>query len=350
MADEPSQQLDDSSDQSPAPEVLTPREEDSADNAEGEATKPKTKSKRRKQSLRSKYHLSHKATFIGLAVVVVILAINAFLITFVIRGQSDDDPSSVAGDQVTINQEALERLGVNRASVDDLGAELVVGPNARFEKEVEIAGNVSVGGELVLNDRLSASDASFSTLQAGDTSIEQLNVNGDGTLTNMNIRQDMTVAGTTRLQGPTTLDGLLTVENSVNVAGNLTVGGSLTVNNFHASTLRVDSTLTVGGHFITVGSPPSVSSGPAAGSNGTVSISGNDIAGTVGFNAGTGAGNGIVARVTFNQSFSSTPHVVVTPIGDVGDFHIFRNSDGFSIAVGNSVPPGGYAFDYHVLQ
>ena len=351
MADEPSKKPNDAnqSDGDPRPEVLKPREhniaEETADIDNDQSDKKK--SKKRKPSLRSRYHLSHKATFIGLAVVIAILAINAAIIILVIDEPFGEDDTS---DQVTVNQEALEGLGVNRTTTRDLGAELTIGPNTSFEQDVQIAGALNLGGELVLNERLSATEISASTLQAGDTTLEQLNVSGDGTLSNISVREDITVVGTSRLQGPVTIDQLLTVNNNVNVAGNLTVGGTLSVNTFRTNNLAVSGTTTLGGHVLTRGSEPSVSAGPAAGSNGTVSISGNDTSGTVGFNAGVGAGNGIVANITFNESYSNVPTVVITPVGNVGDFYISRTASGFSIGVGNSVSPGGYAFSYIVME
>lgn len=342
--------------ENPEPEVLKPREQDASDEAEaavqGAASEGKSKKdkkdKKRKLPLRSRYHLSHKATFIGLAVVVAILAINAGIIIFVIDGGSSegDEPS----DQVTVSEEALEGLGVNRTATEDVGAELTIGPATSFERGVEVAGDLNVGGELVMNENLSAIEISTDTLQAANATLEELNINGDATTTNFNVRDDMVVAGNTQLQGPVTINQLLTVENDVNIANDLTVGGTLTVSTFRSSNLTVDGTVTLGSRIVTRGSAPSVSPGPAAGSNGTVSISGNDMSGTVGFNAGTGAGGGTVAQVSFANSYSSTPTVVVTPVGDVGSFYISRNQNGFNISVGGSVDPGGYAFDYMVMQ
>jgi hypothetical protein len=143
---------------------------------------------------------------------------------------------------------------------------------------------------------------------------------------------------------------MLTVNNNANFAGNLSVGGSLSAGSFNTGKLIVANSLTVGGHLVTRGSAPSVSRGSAVGSNGTVSISGNDLSGTVAVNAGVGAGGGIVARVTFNRQYDYTPHVVVTPVGPgAHDFYVNRDSTGFSIGVG-SLSTGGHAFDYIVTQ
>lgn len=87
------------------------------------------------------------------------------------------------------------------------------------------------------------------------------------------------------------------------------------------------------------------------GSNGTAAISGNDTSGTVSVNTGVGAGNGLLATVTFTTKYADTPHVVVTPVGrSVPGMYINRTSAGFTISVDGAMPPGGYAFDYIVVQ
>lgn len=296
------------------------------------------------------YRPSHKATFIGLAVVVLILAANVGVITFIMRGQSTTGVATTQ-DAVTLNPATLNSLGVSHNTIGNNGAELVVNPNSQFNGTVTVGGDVSVAGQLKLNGKFSASDASFTNLQAGNTSLQQLNVNGDGTATNLNLRKDLTVLGLTRLQGPVTLAQLLTVNNNVNVAGNLAVGGTLSARGFHASSLASDSTLIVGGHVITNGVAPGVGPGTALGSNGTISISGNDASGTVAANIGVGGGNGIIAYVSFRSQYGSTPHVVVTGVGrGMSGLYVNRSASGFSIGVDGAVPPGGYAIDYIVMQ
>jgi hypothetical protein len=282
--------------------------------------------------------------------VVAILVINAGIITFVVRGQGDSDTNAVQG-EVSISPGVLNTLGVSRNTVGSAGTELVVNPNSRFNGKVVIGSDMSIGGELKLNSKFSAADASLTKLQAGDTSLQQLNVNGDGTVSTLNLRKDLNVVGSTRLQGPVTVSQLLTVNNNLNVSGSLAVGGTLSARGFQASSLVSDTTLTIGGHVITRGNAPGVGPGNALGNNGTVSISGNDAAGTVAANIGTGAGAGIIANVAFRQQYSSTPHVVVTGVGaGIGSVYVNRTIGGFSIGVNGPIAPGGYAFDYIVMQ
>lgn len=333
----------DKSNEPPAPEVLRPQSDNNSDNVHKStpiANAPKV-------ALRPRhgiYRPSHKATFIGLAVVIAILAINAGVIVFLMNTQGKSNSEvSIAG--VKISPEVLDTLGVSRNTVGSTGAELVVNPNAKFSGNLTVGGSVSIAGQLKLNSKLSASEASLTKLEAGDVALNQLNVSGDAAVTNLNLRKDMAVVGSTRLQGPVSIDQLLTVNNSVNISGNLAVGGQLSIGAFQINTL------TVSGHIVTRGTAPDVANGSATGSNGTVSISGNDTSGTVATNVGTGGGNGILAYVTFINQYGNIPHVVVTAIGrGAGSVYVNRSSSGFSIGVSGALSPGGYAFDYIIMQ
>ncbi len=340
----------------PAPEALKPLADESDDaSAPPTDAAPASSAAAAPQPLknirRATYRPSHKGTFIGLAVVVLILAINAGVIFFVIKGKANTGSSVASQGQVTISQGALDKLGVNRAAVGSSGIELSVNPDARFKGQVQVGGDVSIAGQLKLNSKFSATDASLAKLEAGDTSLNQLNVNGDATVSALNLRKDLTVTGTTRLQGVVTVAQLLTVNNNLNVSGSLAVGGTLSVRSFQASSLVSDTTITIGGHVITRGVAPGIGPGNALGNNGTVSISGNDASGTVAANIGTGAGSGIIANIAFHAQYSNIPHVVISPVGaGIGSTYVTRTASGFSIGVNGSLAPGGYAFDYIVQQ
>ena len=290
------------------------------------------------------YRPSHKATFIGLGVIGLILAVNAIIITLVLRGQTSSQDAAVKNG-VTLSNTTLNQLGVSRNPIGNAETELIVGPNSKFNGKVQIGSDLTVAGQLILNSTLKASDASLTNLQAGDTQLQSLNVNGDGTVTNLNLRKDLQVAGATRLQGSLTVDQLTTINNDMNIAGNLAIGGTLSVRNFQVANL------TLAGHLISSGSAPAVVAGGAVGNNGTVSISGNDTSGTISVNTGTGAGNGLLASVTFATKYDSTPHIVISPIGHaVPGLYINRTSAGFTVSVEGAMNPAGYAFDYIIAQ
>lgn len=297
---------------------------------------------------RGSYRPSSRATFIGLTVVGLIVAINIGVIMFVMRTQ--DTPTQVNKDTVTLSAETLSKLGMTKTVVNNEGTELVVGPNSKFNGTVTIASDVSIAGTLNLNNTLEAADARLNKLQAQTVQLDQLNVNSDGTMSTLNLRKDLNVAGNTKLQGTVTIAQLLTVSNNVNIVGSVAIGGTLSVRNFQASSLTSDTTLTIGGHIISRGTAPTVSTGPGVGSNGTASIGGSDAAGTIAVNTGVGATGGLLALVTFNRAYAQTPHVIVTPVGNYVNVYINRTANGFSIFSSGALAPAGYAFDYVVMQ
>jgi len=342
MGKESSSETKNKSTEPPAPEVLKPQS-DSA------STEPKPLSvtgnlKKITQPRHGVYRPSHKATFIGLAVIIAILVVNAGVIYFFMNIQGKNN-SEVSIGGIKISPAVLDTLGVGRNTVGSSGAELVVRPDAHFNGKVTVGSDVSIAGQLKLNSKLSANDASLAKLEAGNTSLGQLNVNGDGTITSLNLRKNLIVAGSTSLQGTVNVNQLLTVNNNMTVSGNLAVGGTMSMGAFQTNTL------TIGGHITTQGSAPSASRGSALGSTDTISISGNDASGTVAVNIGTSSANGILANVSFVNQYSNIPHVVVTAVGRIaGSVYVFRSSSGFSIGVNGSLSPGGYAFDYIVMQ
>lgn len=326
---------------SPAPEILSVQSDNETQPVEeAVSSKPKPTLKSR----RNLYRPSHKATFIGLAVVAAVLLVNVGVIVFIMNSQNKTLADVTLGG-AEISPEVLDTLGVSKTTIGSTGSELVVNPDSRFSGKLTVAGDVSIAGTLKLNSAISATGANLTNLTASNATIDSLNVNGDATASNLNLRNDLTVAGTSRLQGAVTISQLLTVNNSVNVLGNLSVGGILSIGSFQTNNM------TVTGHVLTRGSAPSVTSGPAVGSNGTVSISGNDVSGTVAVNTGTGAGNGILANVTFVNQYSNIPHVVVTSVArGAGSVFVNRSASGFSIGVSNTLSPSGYAFDYIIMQ
>ncbi len=347
MADKPASETKDKTSDLPEPEVLKPQT--SSDSGEASTPEAAAAPKKPLRSRRITYRPSHKATFIGATVVVGILALNVGGFLWLMRDKGGE--KSVDRESVTLSAETLDGLGVSRNAVGDLGTELTIGPDTTFNGTVTVASDVSIGGQLRLNGKFSATDASFARLEAGETALGQLNVNGDTTTSTLNLRKDLNTAGATRLQGPVTMSQLVTINNSLNVAGNLAVGGTLSARGFQASTLVSDSTLMIGGHIITRGSAPGVSpAGGALGSNGTVSISGNDVSGTIGVNVGAGAGSGCLVSVTFRQSYGTTPHVVITGSMPANIYLSGRTASGFTVCTASPLSPGGYFVDYIVMQ
>lgn len=327
----------------PTPEVLKPQSESSAEATPVTAKGDGVKAMHARRFKRGTYRPSHKATFIGAGVIVIILAVNVGAIWFLMRSQSSSS-GQANREEVTLSSESLSDLGVARNAVGDLGTELIVGPNSRFSGNVTVAGNTTIGGQLVLNSKFTASEASLAKLQAGEVAVNSLNVNNDMTVGGLNVGRELAVAGNMRIQGTVTINQILTVNNSVNIAGNLAIGGALSVRNFQVNTL------TIAGHLISTGAAPGVSRGGALGSNGTVSISGNDTAGTIGVNIGVGGSAGCLASVSFRERFIVTPRVVVTGSMPANIYLSGRTASGFTVCTASPLSPGGYFIDYIVVQ
>ncbi len=333
----------------PDAEVLVARSDDGTPD---QTAAPETKDSKEAHSItpRRTYKPSHKATFIGLAAIVLILAINAVVLSFVLK--SKNKTNNVSNEQVTISKAALNKVGVNTSTIGDTGVVLTIGPNTQFGNKVTVQGDVNIGGQLKLNSTFTATGATLTQLEAGKTSLSELNVSGSGTFTGLNLRKDLVVAGASTLQGLVTINQLTTINNSLIVVGNVSIGGTFSAKTFSATNLTSTGTLVVGGHVISSGASPSVGRGGAAlGSNGTVSISGNDTAGRIAINIGVGAGSGVLANVAFHSQFSSAPHVVITPVGAACTFYLTNLTvAGFTVNDGCNLPPGGYSIEYIVVQ
>ncbi|MDB5183113.1 MAG: hypothetical protein JWO47_897 [Candidatus Saccharibacteria bacterium] len=337
-------------DGAPAAEVLKPRVVDAAatTTAATAPTKLSASSEAGKKQRRRSYRPSHKATFIAIAVVVVILAINGVVLGFVLKGKKPDNANT---GQVTINADALSKVGVNKTAIGNSGVQLTVDPDAQFNGKLKTAGDVTVGGQLKLNSKFNANDAALAQLEAGKTSLTELNVSGATTLSALTMRGNLTVAGSTTLQGAVTIQQLLTVNNNLNLLGNLAVGGTISTAGFVARNLTSTGTLTIGGHIITSGQIPNFGAGNALGSNGTAAMNGNDSAGTISIAIGVGANPGHIGTVAFRTQYATVPRIVLTGIGTGAVFYIVNPSvAGFSVYVASALPPGGYAINYIVEE
>lgn len=298
---------------------------------------------------RMTYRPSHRATFIGIAVVVLVLAVNAAVIWFIIQSQSQE--KEVDRTSVTLSDESLDSLGVTRNDTGAPAEQLTIGPNTTFNGAITVADKSSFGNEVIVNDTLTGQAATFTQLDAGRVSLQSVNANGDLTATNVNVRRDLAVAGATRLQGAVTVGQILTVTGGLTVGGNVSVNGRLAVNSLQVNNLALNSSLTIGGRIISTGSAPNIGIGSGVGSNGTTSISGNDTAGTIVVNIGVGGGSGTLAQVAFRNAYPATPRVIISPVGaPAPNSYVSRSVGGFSILNSGALSPGSYTFDYIVIQ
>ena len=107
-------------------------------------------------------------------------------------------------------------------------------------------------------------------------------------------------------------------------------------------------------HIISQGPNPGIVPGTAVGSGGTVSISGNDTAGTVNLNIGNSPPAGVLGTITFRAAYTGTVHVLLSPLSGAAastPAYVTRTGGGFQIHT-DSPPPGGVglSYDYFVTQ
>lgn len=124
---------------------------------------------------------------------------------------------------------------------------------------------------------------------------------------------------------------------------------------FSADTINMQ--LTVNGHLVTGNSSGStgVAAGPAACTTPTLTITGNDTAGTVTITTGTGcAGTGNLATITFAHAYTTAPTVTLTPGNPAAaSLQYYRDTSTSSFGISSGTQPVSstvYVYDYQVLQ
>lgn len=237
----------------------------------------------------------------------------------------------------TLSQDDIKKLTDVSTSLGNSSQTLNIGANTLFRSQVDIAGDLSVGGHFNAN---------------GPVTLSELNVSGTTALTGLSVGSNLTVSGATTLQRGLSVSQLLSVSGGLNVSGTASVN-ALNAQSISTQTISIAGPLTIG-HLRTQGATPGVTAGSAVGGGGTANISGNDTAGTVNVNTGGGTAAGILASVSFRAAFTGGVHVLLSPLTGASaatPVYVNRTSSGFQIRT-DSPPPAGsiLAFDYFVTQ
>lgn len=266
-----------------------------------------------------------------------ILMIVAGLIIFFVVFQSSQEPEDSVTEVQELTQEAIDELVGSDARVGDPKQLLTIESDSVFTGKVLIRDGLDVAGPIKVGGSLSLPGITVSGTSAFDEVIlNTLNVSGD-----------------------VSVQGQLSVQQGLTVSGPVTFSGTFSAAAFAIQTLQVTGDITLSRHIDAAGPTPGVSGGGALGSGGTVTISGTDTAGTVTVNVGSGAASGVLASVSFANSFSGTPHVVITPVAGQGasiitgtqKFYLSsRTTSGFSIATSGALPAGSISFDFIVID
>lgn len=261
-------------------------------------------------------------------VVIVLIGGGAFLF---IRQKQANKPGKNTTQNLT--PEELQRLA-SGTTIGNPNQSLVFEPLSVFKNKVGIDKDLLVSGN---------------TQVSGTITTGNVTVSGDTLFNTGNFKGVLTVQGAATFRNDLTTTGNLSVGSSATVSGNLSVGG-----NFSAGTISLGN-LSLSGHVLTSGKTPSISRGPAVDSNGAVRLSGNDTAGTIIIDSGSNPHNlGNMIEATFTTHFTSTPHIVITPVGSTSasiQYYAGRGVSNFSLGTNTQLAPNTeYTFDYLVTQ
>jgi len=261
----------------------------------------------------------------------IVLIIIALIIMFVAMQASNKQQKKQ--EQITAQQltdEAAKNLSSNETTVGDPKQLLNIESNAVFAGKVlirdglDVAGPIKVGGDLNLPGITVSGKSAFDEIQVNSLSIA----------------------------GDTSVQGILTVQKNLSVNGQASFSGMISAPSITIDALQLNGDIQFNRHIDAGGGTPGVSGGNAVGAGGTVTISGTDTAGTVTINVGAGASGGVLASVSFTKSFSSSPHVVISPVGAPAPnaYVTSRTTSGFSITTSSGLPAGSISFDYVVID
>lgn len=255
---------------------------------------------------------------------------GAVSIVSYLNSQKPTTEAKLANQQLTT--EALKQLANSDASVGSTSQTLTIQGNAIIQGQSLMRGDLNVAGNFQTGGSIQGPSITISgKSNFGETQINSLQV-----------------ATNTAVQGSTTLSDL-------NVAGAASFGGVLTASQITVTNLVLsgNAVLQVPNHLSFAGpSPGHTINAAVLGSGGSASVNGSDTAGSVNINTGSGTTAGCFARINFNQSFSSQPRVIVSPVGAAAgqtQYYVDRNNSGFSICTSSPAPGNqAFAFDYFV--
>ncbi len=231
-----------------------------------------------------------------------------------------------------LSQDTLKQLASTDATVGGASQTLSIQGNAIIAGQTLMRGNLNVAGNLQTGGSIQGPNLTISgTSNLGTAQINSLQV-----------------AQNVAIQGSTTMRDL-------NVSGTSSFSGAMTASQITVSRLILsgNAVLQVPNHIAFTGASPSRgATGPALGNGGSASVSGSDTTGTVNINTGSGTAAGCFVRVNFNQAYTTSPRVIVSPVGagaGATQYYVDRNNSGFSICAAAPAPANQtFSYDYFV--
>jgi len=225
---------------------------------------------------------------------------------------------------------------------------------------VKVTGAVSEGDILVDNGDGTAKAIPINTATAADyarrigiaweSSIDpgvKLVLAAVGTSTSANLNNIQPSATFVDLN----VSGLTTI-NNLEVNGSANIHGQLNV-----ESIVINQTLTVKGHIITDGTPPTIQvDETTAGSGATATIDGTDTAGSIVLVTGaSGLNAGNLMNVMFNSPYSKVPRIVISGQNEnttgIQIYPYDKTQNNFRIRTPNVLTPSSeYRVDYLIVQ
>jgi hypothetical protein len=272
----------------------------------------------------------HLNIYLILFVLVVAVAITIVVIAYV-DSKNNGGTSKISSQN--LSQSTLEQLANGDATLGNSNQVLNVQSSTVFagkvlvRQDLEVAGNLQIGGTLALND---------------------VSVTGTAQLGQTQVNKNLAVAGSTSLQGA------VTIAKSLQVGGGGTFSGPLSAPQVTTGSLQLNGDLVLTHHIAAGGATPGRTNGSALGSGGTSSVSGSDTSGSITINTGSSPGAGCFITVNFTARYNTTPHVILTPIGAAAgglSYYVNRSSSSFSVCDAATPPAGAsFGFDYFVVD
>jgi len=265
-----------------------------------------------------------------MALVVIVLIAIAVVVFAVLRGnKSNQSP--------TINSQTLTPAELNQlqgsSTVGSSSENLTIESDTSFGGSILVKNNASVAGTLTIGKSLVLPVIAVS----GSSNLGQVNA------------INLTVTGASIVQGN------LTAQKNLTVAGTGTFSGAISAPQITTPNLQLQGDLQITQHITSTGSTPGkTDNNSALGSGGTASVQGNDTAGTVIINTGQSPQVGCFMTLTFSRSFSTTPHVVISPISAAAagiQYYVTPSGTGFSVCTADTAPSSqSFSFDYFVID
>jgi hypothetical protein len=265
----------------------------------------------------------------------VLLLVIAGIVTIVFYFNSTKAPVTPSVESQQLTSETLKQLANTDATVGNSSQTLTIQGNAVIAGQTLMRGNLNVAGNLQTG---------------GSIQGPSLTISGQSNLGSTQINS-LQVATNTAVQGSTTLRDL-------NVSGASSFSGAITASQITVTNLVLsgNATLRVPNHIAFTGPSPNRTNinNSVLGSGGSASIDGSDTSGTININTGGSPTAGCFLRVAFNQAFSNSPHVIVSPVGAGAgqlQYYVDRDKTGFSLCTVSAAPAGQvFAFDYFVTN